>query len=44
MKKLLYFGASWCGACKSLWPTVEKEAPKQGYDVEYLIWMMKMML
>ena len=36
MRKLLYFGAKDCYACKALWPTVEKEAPKQGYDVEYL--------
>jgi thioredoxin-like negative regulator of GroEL len=36
MKKLLYFGASWCGPCKRLKPIVEKEAPEQGYDVEFL--------
>ena len=27
MKKLLYFGADYCSACKALWPIVEKEAP-----------------
>lgn len=35
MKKLLYFGAEWCSACKALWPTVEKEAPEKGYTVTY---------
>lgn len=36
MKKLLYFGASYCAPCKRLKPIVEKEAPEQGYDVEFL--------
>ena len=35
MKKLLYFGADYCSACKALWPIVEKEAPEKGYEVEY---------
>lgn len=34
MKKLLYFGAEWCSACKALWPIVQKEAPAKGYDVK----------
>lgn len=36
MKKLLYFGGSFCSACKALWLKVEREAPAMGYDVEYL--------
>lgn len=35
MKKLLYFGADWCSACKALWPIVEKEAPEVGYVVVF---------
>lgn len=35
MKKLLYFGAKWCSACKALWPIVQKEAPAKGYEVKY---------
>ena len=35
MKKLLYFGAEWCSACKALWPVVQKEAPAKGYDVKF---------
>lgn len=36
MKKLLYFGASWCGSCRKLLPIVEKEAPEKGYNLEIL--------
>ena len=35
MKQLLYFGGSFCPACKALWPVVEKEAPEKGYEVKY---------
>lgn len=35
MKKLLYFGADFCGACKALWPVVEREAPEKGFEVKY---------
>ena len=35
MKQLLYFGGSFCPACKALWPVVEKEAPAKGYDVKF---------
>lgn len=35
MKQLLYFGGSFCPACKALWPVVEKEAPAKGYEVKY---------
>ena len=35
MKKLLYFGAEWCSACKALWPIVQKEAPAKGYNVKF---------
>ena len=36
MSKLLYFGAEWCASCKALWPTVEKDAPEQGFDVKFI--------
>lgn len=36
MKKLLYFGASWCGSCRQLLPVVQQEAPAKGYDLEVL--------
>lgn len=36
MKRLLYFGADWCSACKVLWPIVEREAPEKGFDVKFL--------
>lgn len=36
MKQLLYFGASWCSACKKLKPIVDAEAPAKGYKIEYL--------
>ena len=36
MKKLLYFSAQWCSACKALWPIVEKEAPEKGYELKYV--------
>lgn len=36
MKKLLYFGAEWCSACKKLQPIVAQEAPQKGYEVEFL--------
>jgi len=35
MKKLLYFGADFCGACKALWPVVEREAPEKGFEVKF---------
>lgn len=35
MKRLLFFTASWCGACKALKPVVEKEAPEMGYEIKY---------
>ena len=35
MKKLLYFSAQWCSACKALWPIVQKEAPTKGYNVKF---------
>lgn len=36
MKKLLYFGAEWCAACKALLPTVKKEAPEMGLELKYV--------
>lgn len=36
MKKLLYFGASYCGPCRALKPIVEKEAPEKGFEIEFL--------
>lgn len=36
MKKLLFFTASWCSACKAIKPVVEKEAPQKGFDVKYV--------
>ena len=36
MSKLLYFGGSYCPACKALWPVVEKEAPEMGFDLRYV--------
>ena len=36
MKKLLYFGAEWCSACKALWPIVQKEAPEKGLELKYV--------
>lgn len=36
MKKLLYFGADYCSACKALWPIVEKEAPEMGLELKYV--------
>ena len=36
MKKLLYFEAPWCAACRALKPVVEKEAPEKGFEVEFL--------
>lgn len=35
MKTLLFFSASWCGACKALKPIVEKEAPEKGFEIKY---------
>lgn len=35
MKKLLFFTATWCSACKAIKPIVEKEAPEKGYTVTY---------
>lgn len=36
MKRLLYFGADFCVACKALWPIVEKEAPEKGYELKFV--------
>lgn len=36
MKKLLFFTAPWCPACKGLKPIVEKEAPEEGFEVKFL--------
>ena len=36
MKTLLFFSASWCGACKVLKPIVEQEAPQKGYKIDYI--------
>lgn len=36
MKKLLYFGADWCSACKALWPVVATQAELRGFDVKFL--------
>jgi thiol-disulfide isomerase/thioredoxin len=36
MKKLLFFTASWCSACKAIKPVVEKEATEKGFDVKYV--------
>lgn len=36
MKKILYFSAQWCSACKALWPVVQKEAPEKGYELKYV--------
>lgn len=36
MKKLLFFSASYCGACKAIKPIVMSEAPAKGYEVVYL--------
>ena len=34
MKKLLFFTASYCGACKAIKPIVEKEAPEKGLELK----------
>lgn len=36
MKKLLFFTASYCSACKGLKPTVEKEAAEKGFEVKFI--------
>tara|TARA_R100000008_G_C3491529_1_gene118970 strand:+ start:81 stop:326 length:246 start_codon:yes stop_codon:yes gene_type:complete len=35
MKKIKYFGASWCGPCKSFKP-IMKEIANDGYNVEFI--------
>ena len=34
MKKLLFFTASYCSACKAIKPIVEKEAPEKGLELK----------
>lgn len=34
MKKLLFFTASYCGACKAIKPIVQKEAPEKGFELK----------
>lgn len=34
MKKLLFFSASYCGACKAIKPIVQKEAPEKGFELK----------
>lgn len=34
MKKLLFFTASYCGACKAIKPIVLKEAPEKGFELK----------
>lgn len=36
MKKLLYFGGSFCPACKALWPVVQREALDKGLELKYV--------
>ena len=36
MKRLLYFGADWCSACKALWPIVDLEAEVKGFEVKFV--------
>lgn len=34
MKKLLFFTASYCSACKAIKPIVLKEAPEKGFELK----------
>lgn len=37
MKFILYFGASWCGACRKLKPVIQKIANDEGIElIEYM--------
>ena len=36
MKKLLFFTASYCSACKAIKPIVQKEAPEKGYELKFM--------
>ena len=36
MKKLLFFTASYCSACKAIKPIVSKEAPEAGYELRFI--------
>lgn len=37
MKLVLYFGASWCGACKKLKPVIQKITKNEGIElIEYM--------
>jgi thiol-disulfide isomerase/thioredoxin len=36
MKKLLFFTASYCSACKALKPIVSEEAPEAGYELKFM--------
>ena len=35
MKKVKYFGATWCGPCQTFKP-IMKEIANDGYDVEFI--------
>lgn len=36
MKKLLFFTASYCSACRAIKPIVLKEAPEAGYELRLI--------
>ena len=36
--KVLYFGASWCGACKKLKPVIQKITKNEGIDLIEYMW------